>query len=93
MKKTLKGVVYNSNPKHFLSDSVSPHGLLAFRSVCALKNSPVFIHSPGCKQKTNRVARVEPPTNLCLCAGQTNAVCYSHEVEGALKGGVYLFGC
>ncbi len=29
---------------------VSPHSLLAFRSVCALKNSLVFIRRPGGKQ-------------------------------------------
>ncbi len=29
----------------------------------------------------------------CLYTGQTNAERYWHEFEGALKGGVYLFGC
>ncbi len=31
--------------------------------------------------------------NSCSYTGQTNAVHYLHEFEGALKGGVCLFGC
>ncbi len=85
---------------------ISPHGPLAFRSVCA-ENSPVFMHSPGSVNEA--ASRVEPPTQdvkyrrfsfasnkhfsiVChnSCTGQTNAVSYSHEFEAALKGGVFL---
>ncbi len=41
----------------------SPHAPLAFRSVCALKEKSGVHTQPWlCKQETNRVAQVEPPT-------------------------------
>ncbi len=90
---------------------ISPQGPLAFHSVCVLKKKPGVHTQPWlCKRETNRIAWVEPPTqvikyqcfsrvftkhfgiichNLCLYTEQTNA----NVSEGALKGGVYLFGC
>ncbi len=81
-----KCVVYDSNPKQFLSDSVN----ISSRSASFL----------FCKRETSRVSRVEPPAqdvkyrrfnrvstkhlgiichNSCSCTGHTNAVCYSRE--------------
>ncbi len=76
---------------------ISPHGPLSFRSVCGEKKSSVSIHSPSSvigKQtgvKYQLFSRVS--TKHSSYTGQTNVVRYSREFEGALKGGVYLFGC
>lgn len=40
-----KGAVMDSNIKHFLSNSqISPHGLLAVPSLCALKKKKSHVH-------------------------------------------------
>ncbi len=63
-KKKIKGVVYQIN---FLSNSenIPRHGPLTFCSVCTLKKqSGVHIQPWLCKRQTNRVARVEPPSQV-----------------------------
>ncbi len=48
---------------------ISPHGPLAFHSVCALKKQSGVHTQPWlCKQETNRVARVKPPTQVDVLA-------------------------
>ncbi len=59
---TLK--VYDSNPIHFLSNSDTISSLSAsfLFCVCTEKKSSVHKQPWLCKWETNRVARVEPPT-------------------------------
>lgn len=45
----IKVAVIDSNPVHFFRqiEQLSPPGLLAVHSMCALKKMPVLVHSPG----------------------------------------------
>ncbi len=54
----LKGVVYDFNPKEFYQiQRISPHDLLAFRSLCALKKQSGVHSQPWlCKQSDSRRA-------------------------------------
>ncbi len=59
----LKRVVYNCNPIHFLSNSENTSSQSTLCSVCVLKKKSGVHTQPWlCKQETNRVAWVEPPT-------------------------------
>ncbi len=60
----IKGVIYDSDPIHFLSNSenISSRSTSFPFCVCAEKKAGVHIQPWLCKRETDRVARVESPT-------------------------------
>ncbi len=108
IKTDIFGVVYNSYPIHFSSNSVNISSWSASCPFCVCTEKSAVHTQPWlCKRETNRAAWTKPSAyshshvvkcwrfvTTCACAqDNTNAVRYSREFEEALKGGMYLIGC